>query len=160
MAFQHVSYGSRRCHFDITERGTHRVRLVRPPHSLRCLRSILITPKLAADAGITTDTRVALFWEDEKLHLALKVMPFGGPGTHKPRRCGGDVLQIQWPDFPEEAVKLFFPADAEGEPILAQSDCTIQLVPKPDGNEVHILPPPPPAPEPDPDENEIAFGNE
>ncbi len=128
------------------------------------LRSLSLTPKLATDAGITPTSRVAVFWEDQQRLLILKVLnPTGGrpTQTRKPRFAAGDVVQVSdlgWVSPELEA--LYFPNSPTGSKRRYQHDCQPQIVPNPDGNEIHIYPPSPPGTQPDPEDDEVEFGQE
>lgn len=61
------------------------------------LMSLSLTPKLAADAGITPTSRVAVYWEDQQRLLILKVLNLTSrrpTQTRKPRFAAGDVVVV------------------------------------------------------------------
>ena len=166
MALRNLAPGSKSRIFSNAAMNEHRVLLARNlwDDGRSYFTSLTLTPKLAADAGITPTSRVALYWEDQQRLLVLKVLtPTRGrpPQTRKPRFGAADVVQVSdlgWVSPELEA--LYFPDSPTASKRRYQHDCRPQVVPTPDGNEVHIHPPPPPGTEPDPQDDEIEFGVE
>jgi hypothetical protein len=116
---------------------------------------------MAADAGITAASRVAVFWEDQHRLLIIKVVHALGrqPQTRKRRSCAGNVFQVSdlgW--MVPEVEAAYFPNGPWGNATYTQRDCRPLIVPKPDGNEIHILPPAESVPEPEPEDDEAEFG--
>jgi len=159
-----MALGSKSRIFSNAAMNEHRVLLVR---SLRdngrsYFTSLTLTPKLAADAGISPTSRVALYWEDQQRLIVLKMLtPTRGrpPQTRKPRFGAADVVQISvlgWVSPELEA--LYFPDHPTYGTERYQADARPRIVPTPDGNEIHIHPLLPHGTQPDPEDDEIEFG--
>lgn len=143
-----------------------RVRLVRElmRDGRSSLSSLSLTPRLAADAGITPTSRLALFWDDQQSLLVLKVLdPLKSSRRHTrgPRYALSDVIQISdLGEVPPAMEALYFPDRPTYGRQRYQFDCRPQVVTTPDGNEIHIHPPPSPGTPLEPEEDEVEFGLE